>query len=69
MKIFKELLLDENIDYEDEEKCKEIALIICKKIFDYNSNHSKEIRKIIHNYIENTYSWDNIANKLILQIL
>ena len=69
MKIFKELLLDESVEYENEETCKQIALTICEKMLNYKSKHRKEIRQIIHNYIENTYSWDNITNRLIEIIL
>ena len=69
MKIFKELLLDENINFDDENTCKETAILICKKMLNYNSVHQIEIRRIIHNYIEETYSWNNITNKLLQIIL
>ena len=68
MKIFKELLLPENIEYNDE-GFDYMAQMIIQKMLNYDNYYTKIIRQIIHNNIETNYSWDNITNKLIEIIL
>ena len=68
LKLFSHMLLNQYINFNNQDILNKIALLIKNRMDNYYKPDRITIRKIMKNYILNTYSWENIYNIFNLNI-